>query len=120
MEHVGYDPGMVHGTVHTEANNHLKGTQKGGKLNVPNFKTDFHTYAIDWTSERIDFYIDDEKYFTFENSKKGYEEWPFDQEFHLLLNIAIGGNWDGQQGVDSAIWPQHLVVDYVRVYDKKP
>lgn len=120
MEHVGYDPGVVHGTVHTKAFNHTIGTQKGGKVDVSNFNTDFHTYAIDWTSEKIDFYIDDIKYFTFENTGEDYKEWPFDQKFHLILNIAVGGDWGGQQGVATDIWPQRMEVDYIRVYDKKP
>jgi len=46
----------------------------------------------------------------------GKDEWPFDERFHLLLNIAVGGNWGGVQGVDESIFPQSMVVDYVRVY----
>ncbi len=120
MEHVGYDPGKVHGTVHTEAFNHKIGTQKGGFQQVENFNTDFHTYAIDWTEEKIDFYINGSKYFTFENTGGDYKEWPFDQPFHLILNIAVGGGWGGQEGVDLEIWPQQMQIDYVRVYNKKP
>lgn len=120
MEHVGYDPGRVHGTVHTEAFNHTIGTQKGGQKDVPSFHEDFHTYAIDWTEKGIDFYIDGQRYFTFENTGGDYREWPFDQPFHLILNIAVGGGWGGQKGVDPDIWPQRMEVDYVRVYDKKP
>ena len=120
MEHVGYDPGKVHGTVHTEAFNHTIGTQKGGQTIVPNFSADFHTYAIDWRAERIDFFIDGLKYFSFENTGGDYKEWPFDQPFYLILNVAVGGNWGGAQGVDANIWPQRMEVDYVRVYDQKP
>lgn len=120
MEHVGYDPGKVHGTVHTAAFNHTLGTQKGAQLMVPTFHEEFHTYAIDWTAEKIDFYIDGQKYFTFANTGGDYREWPFDQPFHLLLNIAVGGGWGGQKGVDTSIWPQRMEVDYVRVFDKKP
>lgn len=120
MEHVGFDPGKVHGTVHTEAFNHGIGTQKGAQLMVPDFNKEFHIYAIDWTAEKIDFFIDGQKYFTFDNTGKDYKEWPFDQPFHLILNIAVGGNWGGQKGVDSTIWPQRMEVDYVRVYDRKP
>jgi beta-glucanase (GH16 family) len=120
MEHVGFDPGKVHGTVHTESFNHNIGTQKGGSLLVPDFHTEFHTYAIDWTSDKIDFMIDGKIYFTFENSGNDYKEWPFDQPFHLILNIAVGGGWGGLQGVATDIWPQRMEVDYVRVYDKKP
>lgn len=120
MEHVGFDPGKVHGTVHTEAFNHAIGTQKGAQKMVPDFSEEFHTYAIDWTAAKIDFFIDGQKYFTFGNSGKDYQEWPFDQPFHLILNIAVGGNWGGAQGVDPAIWPQRMEVDYVRVFDRKP
>ncbi len=120
MEHVGYEPGKVHGTVHTEAFNHTIGTQKGGQKMVPDFSSDFHTYAIDWTAEKIDFFIDGDKYFTFANTGKGYKDWPFDQAFHLILNIAVGGNWGGAKGVDASIWPQRMEVDFVRVYEEKP
>lgn len=119
MEHVGFDPGRVHGTVHTESFNHSIGTQKGAQLMVPDFQEEFHIYAIDWTKEKIDFFIDGEKYFTFENTGNGPKEWPFDQPFHLILNIAVGGNWGGTNGVDPSIWPQRMEVDFVRVYDKK-
>ena len=120
MEHVGFDPAVVHGTVHTGAFNHMQGTQKGKQIQVPTFHDEFHTYAIDWTEDRIDFYLDGEKYFTFENSGGDYMEWPFDQSFHLILNIAVGGGWGGQKGVDPEIWPQRMEVDFIRVFDQKP
>lgn len=120
MEHVGYDPGVVHGTVHTEAFNHIKKTQKGAQKKVEKFSEEFHTYAIDWKEEKINFYIDGDLYFTFENTGKDFKEWPFDRPFHLLLNIAVGGNWGGQKGVDDTVWPQRMEIDYVRVYDKMP
>jgi beta-glucanase (GH16 family) len=120
MEHVGYDPGVVHGTVHTEAFNHIKGTQKGAQKKVETFHSYFHTYAIDWNADQIDFFIDGEQYFTFKNTGGDYKEWPFGHPFHLILNIAVGGNWGGQKGVDEKIWPQRLEIDYVRVYNKMP
>lgn len=120
MEHVGYDPAVVHGTVHTEAFNHSIGTEVGKQVIVPDFNSAFHTYAINWTAEKIDFFIDGKLYFTFENTDKSSAEWPFDQPFHLLLNLAVGGNWGGKEGVDASIWPQRMEVDYVRVYDKMP
>lgn len=120
MEHVGFDPGKVHGTVHTEAFNHSIGTQKGGFTMVENFQSEFHIYAIDWTENKIDFFIDGEKYFSFANTGGDYKEWPFNQPFHMILNIAVGGNWGGQKGVEEKIWPQKMEVDYVRVYDRKP
>lgn len=116
MEHVGYEPDSVFGTVHTEAYNHSIGTQRGGQIYLPDAETAFHTYAIDWTTDQIDFWVDDQKYFTFQNEKSGSEAWPFDQAFYLILNIAVGGNWGGAQGIDDSIWPQRMEIDYVRFY----
>lgn len=118
MEHVGYNQGMVHGTVHTEAFNHRIGTQKGDSIMVPNVHEQFHVYAIDWSPEKIDFMVDGTVYNTFTNEDTGHEAWPFDQPFHLLLNLAVGGNWGGAKGVDEEIWPQHMEIDYVRVYEQ--
>ena len=116
MEHVGYDPTRIFGTVHTEAYNHSTGTQKGSNRIVSTAETEFHLYSIEWFQDRIEFFIDDIKYFTFTNENKTYEEWPFDKRFHLLLNIAIGGSWGGAQGVDNTIFPTSMEIDYVRVY----
>ncbi len=118
MEHVGFDEGVVHGTIHSEAYNHVKKTEKGGAITVKNVATEFHLYAIEWTADQIDFFVDDQKYYTVQKSVLGneVEQWPFEQPFFLILNVAVGGNWGGQKGVDESIWPQRMEVDYVRVY----
>ncbi len=119
MEHVGYDPGVIHGTVHTKAYNHKIGTQVGDTIYVPDFYEQFHVYAIEWDSAKIDFFVDDYKYFTFENDLKGdFANWPFDKAFHLILNIAIGGDWGGLRGIDPAMNEAIMRVDYVRVYER--
>jgi beta-glucanase (GH16 family) len=117
MEYVGFNPGVVHGTVHTKAYNHSIGTQKGGQVTVPDASTAFHVYAIEWTPDRIDWFVDDKPYYSFTNDKAGKKEtWPFNGPFHLIFNLAVGGNWGGQKGVDESIWPQRMEVDWVRVY----
>lgn len=116
MEHVGYDPNRIHGTVHTEAYNHSTNTQKGASKIISTSQTEFHLYTIEWFEDRIDFLIDDVKFFTFNNEYKSSAEWPFDKRFHLLLNIAIGGSWGGIQGIDDTIFPTSMEIDYVRVY----
>lgn len=118
MEHVGYDFGTVHGTIHTEAYNHSIGTQKGNAINVENVSTGFHVYAIDWTENEIIWYIDGQEYFRFKNQNKTYKEWPFDKRFHLILNIAIGGNWGGAQGIDPNLNEATMEIDYVKVFQK--
>lgn len=117
MEHVGHDPGVIHGTVHTEKYNHLKQTQLEGTINVPDCQDEFHRYAIDWRENKIDFFVDDNLYHTVKrNPSDDHTGWPFDKRFHLLMNVAVGGNWGGQQGIDESIWPQRMEIDYVRVY----
>lgn len=116
MEHVGYNAGHVHATVHVNKYNHLRGTQRGGSIIVPDAQTAFHVYAIEWSPQQIDFFMDDKRYFQYRNEGVGWTSWPFDHPFHLILNIAIGGSWGGAQGIDNSIFPQQLEIDYVRVY----
>ena len=115
-EHVGFDHGKIHGTVHTEAFNHMIDTHKGKSIEITQVDEKFHTYAIEWDLEGISFFMDDKKYNYFSNTTQGYKEWPFDEPFYLVINLAVGGNWGGKHGVDDAIWPQRMEVDYVRVY----
>ncbi len=119
MEHVGYEPDTIYGTVHTKAYNHLNGTQKGGVLYTPKSEQQFQTYVLNWQEDHMDWYIDGQKYFTFENDKTDFNAWPFDQKFHMILNLAVGGNWGGKHGIDDSIWPQQMEVDYVRVYQDR-
>jgi beta-glucanase (GH16 family) len=123
MEHVGYDPGIIHGTVHTERFNHIKGTQQGGTIEVPDAQDEFHEYAVEWYEDRILFLVDGKQYYRFNpfisRPTAGFEEWPFDKRFHLLINIAVGGSWGGQRGVDEDAFPTRMYVDYVRVYQEK-
>jgi beta-glucanase (GH16 family) len=116
MEHVGFDQDRVHITVHTEAYNHSINTQVGKNRVVSNASSEFHLYQIEWTPSAILGYIDDQLLFEFKNEGKGYAYWPFDKRFHILLNIAVGGNWGGQNGVDNFIWPASMQIDYVRYY----
>jgi beta-glucanase (GH16 family) len=118
MEYVGFDPDRAHGNVHTKAYNHNIQTNKGATVELPDAHKNFHVYAVEWSPEKIDFFVDEINYFTFENEGKGIEEWPFDQPFYLILNLAIGGGWGGQQGVDDTLFPHQYIIDYVKVYQK--
>jgi beta-glucanase (GH16 family) len=116
MENVGFDPDMIHGNIHTEVYNWVLGTNKGASIFIPQPYEKFHIYAIEWFEDKIDIFIDDEKYFTFENKGTGWETWPFDEKFYLIINAAFGGSWGGEYGVDDSILPQRFYIDYVRVY----
>ena len=116
MEFVGYMPDSLFGSVHTGLYNHTIGTQRTKGVKYKDLATAFHVYAIEWTEDMIAFFIDDKKYYEFKNERTGTGAWPFDQEFHIILNIAVGGNWGGKYGVDDSIFPQTMEIDYVRVY----
>lgn len=119
MEHVGYNPDSIFCTVHTKSYNHMLGTQDGGAHMLQSAESEFHVYGIDWDENKIDFLIDDNLVFTFNNQHKTYAEWPFSEPFHLILNLAVGGHWGGKMGIDENIWPQRMLVDWVRVYENK-
>lgn len=118
MEHVGYDTGRIHGTVHTAAFNHMIGTQDGGQILTDT--SDWRIHEIIWDEEKIEFILDDFVYHTFlRRDEATYAEWPFDERFHLILNMAVGGSWGGVEGVDEAAFlgdGQIMEVDWVRVY----
>lgn len=116
MENVGYDPDHIHCTVHTAAFNWPKHTQRGKTLDYTNPSADFHIYALEWTAQKMDFYFDDQVVFSFTNDGTGVASWPFDSPQYLILNLAIGGGWGGQKGIDDTIFPCRMLVDYVRVY----
>ncbi len=117
MENVGYEPDVVHANVHTKAYNHSIGTAKGDKLTVEEPYNNFYTYTVEWSPEKIEFFIDDEPYMVYENENNGEATWPFDQPHYLILNLAIGGGWGGQKGIDQSIFPQKYYIDYVKVYE---
>lgn len=116
MEHVGYDEGRVHATIHTEDYNHMLGTQQGSSVIISDAISAFHTYSMEWTPIKIDFFADGVKYFTFYKYADDYKKWPFNKRFHLIMNIAVGGSWGGAQGVDIYAFPTRMEVAYVRVY----
>ena len=120
MENVGFNPDKIHANIHTKKYNHSIGTGKGASIEASKPYEKFHVYAVEWTPERMDFYLDDTKYFSYENEGTGRDAWPYDLPHYLILNTAIGGAWGGQKGVDEAIFPQKFYIDYVRVYQKQP
>lgn len=117
LEHVGYDPDVVHISVHTKDYHHSIGTQKTATRKIENVTTDFQVYRIDWTPDYISGYVNDVRIFHFTNENRGFAAWPFDKKFHWLINLAVGGNWGGQKGIDDTAFPAVFEVDYVRVYD---
>ena len=117
MEHPTHEPWQIYGTVHTGAYNYFGGQQgpQGSTSYVSNAESVFHIYAIEWTDEKIDFYVDDTKYYTFSNQHAGYTTWPFDQPFSIRLAQGVGGEWVGPPN-SATVFPAILEIDYVRVF----
>ncbi len=120
MEHVGFDQNKIHASIHTQSYNHKKGTQKSGQKIIDTASSEFHVYSVEWFPDQMIFSIDGVPYFTFNPFKFVAQpkntHWPFDRKFHLLLNIAIGGDWGAAQGMDPNLTNAKLEIDYVRVY----
>lgn len=118
MEHVGFDPGVVHGTMHTLAYNHTRNNSRTSSTSVADACTAFHKYQLTWNADQIKVGVDDRNFYQYSNDHSGNAEWPFDSPQYLIFNIAVGGDWGGQMGVDDTIWPVQMEVDYVRVYQQ--
>ncbi|HUI94047.1 MAG TPA: glycoside hydrolase family 16 protein [Chitinivibrionales bacterium] len=114
MEHVGNDPSVIHFSAHSLTYNWRAGTAKTDTTRADDFATAFHVYAMEWTPDTIRGYLDTLCYFTYVNEHSGWESWPFDRRFYFILNIALGGDWGG--AIDNNIFPQQMVIDYVKVY----
>ncbi|NML21180.1 glycoside hydrolase family 16 protein [Pseudoflavitalea sp. G-6-1-2] len=119
MEYVPWNADSIYQTIHTGAYNHIKGTQKGARTFVDDAPADFHTYGIEWTAESIDYFLDGVLRYRFPNEHKTSAEWPYDHPFHLITNISVGGKFEGRQGLDTAVFPVTMQIDYIRVYREK-
>jgi beta-glucanase (GH16 family) len=118
MEHVGFDQGVIHGSIHSKKYNWVIGNGKTATVTVPDCSEQFHLYGLEWDKDSLKILVDNKVYLAVANEHTGYDAWPYDNKMHLLLNIAVGGNWGGQKGVDDTIWPQKMEIDYVRVFQR--
>ncbi len=119
MEYVGFQPDTVHSNIHNL--NQSGETDFHMVVPLETAEEDFHVYGIVWSPDSINFYIDDPGNIVnvYAPETKTDENWPYNNPFFLIMNFAVGGNWGGRKGVDETIWPQSMIVDYVRVYQLK-
>lgn len=122
LESVGFEldnetgNGLAHASVHCEAYYFKIGNQKTFTVDVEKMNTEYHTYAVEWSPEKIIGFVDGKEYFYYNNSKeKG--AWPFDEPQNIILNLAMGGGWGGAQGMDETVTSQKMIIDYVRVLE---
>ena len=118
VEMVGHQPEMLYGTLHY--GNPWKNS--GGSTSLPagqRFADDFHVFALEWVPGKMTWFLDGAPYLTQSN---WYTSWPgamwpapFDRDFYIQLNVAVGGNWPGPPD-ETTLFPQQMLVDYVRVY----
>ena len=119
LENVGYNPKSLHANVHTEAYNHTKQNGKGSAIQHEAPWEDYHIYAVEWYEDRVEFFFDETRYFVYNKPSDNVDEWPFAANHYLIINLAIGGAWGGQQGVDESLLPHRYEIDYVKYYKRK-
>jgi len=120
VEYLGQEPDTIHGTIH-HGGEWPGNTKTGAHFTLPegDFHSEFHTFAVEWEPEELRWYVNGQLYQTLDEwwSSKGAYPAPFDQRFHLLLNLAVGGRWPGNPDAGTR-FPQEFVIDYVRVYQR--
>lgn len=117
LELVGYEPNLIHATVHSTLFNHARGTQRGGSLKMTDACGQWHRYQLDWRPDSITIGVDGRGYMRVDNDQPGGQAaWPFDRPYNLILNVAVGGDWGGKMGIDDSKFPQSMQVDYVRYW----
>lgn len=112
MEFVGRQPDTLHNALHTPASH--GDTENIKTTPVPGITKDFQVFRMDWSENAIEFFINDEKTYTFSPEDKNEKTYPYNHPFYLLLNLAVGGNFGGPD-VDDSIFPAEFIIDYVKV-----
>jgi licheninase len=117
MEMVGWNPTVIHATLHSAAFNHRLATQRGAEKRVKTSCTSYHRYQLEWKPDSITVGIDGRGFMRVANDQPGgAAAWPFTRPYQLILNVAVGGDWGGQKGIDTKAFPQAMRVDYVRYW----
>jgi len=118
MEVVGHLPGNCHGTAHWGEVGNVQSS--GGVITAPDWTTDFHTYTVEWWPDHIRWSVDGQVYFELDRTQVTPENpWLFAEDYHMLLNVAVGGQWPGSPDA-TTVFPQEMKVDWVRVYEHVP
>jgi len=113
MEHINNE-NIIYGTIHSEEYNHMAETQIGGNITIDNLNTKFHVFGIEWDSESIVWFIDNKIYHRVDKKEYFGDKWPFDNEYFLIINQAIGGFWPGEP--EENFKTTEYVIDWVKIY----
>jgi len=119
MENIGKEPAIAHGSMHGPGYSGAKGLTAAYNLPSGKFADDFHIFAVEWEAAAVRFYVDGNLYETRTPADlPAGQAWVFDHPFFILLNVAVGGGWPGNPD-STTVFPQTMMIDYVRVYSKK-
>jgi len=116
LEEVGYNPDVVTSSLHAEGHVHINGTQVTKVMPCRGAEGEYHVYSLLWTKDNISTYVDGQLLLSYDNPGTGKIDWPYDAPFYIILNMAWGGDWGGEKGVDKKALPVTMDVDYVRVW----
>ncbi len=117
MMHSGQEVSVVHAMVQTAAYNLALGTERMGHIQLSSPEKHFHTFSIEWTPTKIEWFVDGKKFHKMVDDGTGKDGWPFFNPFYLILNIAVDGS--NTQVLNNTKWPQRMEIDFVRVYQRK-
>jgi len=117
MEQVGSEPAKVLGTSHYGPGPNSTFISRNYSLSSGTFNDEFHVFSLEWQQDQIKWYVDNNLYSTVNKADIGGNTWPFNEEFYLIVNLAVGGNLPGAPDA-STVLPQWLILDYIRVYQK--
>lgn len=113
LEYVGREPNKVFTSLHTQDS--FGNTINTKKTEIKEIEVGFHLYAIDWTKDKIEFFVDNQSVYTFSPDIKNENTWPYNQPFYFIINVAVGGNFGGHD-IDDSVFPQEFLIDYIKVY----
>ncbi len=118
VEFAGNRHDMFSSAIHTKAYNHKINTQIGKRVTLPTASSSFHDYELLWTSEKLEFSVDGKNYLTIDKKPNDTElQWPFDQPYYLVINLAVGGWYGGK--IDNSTFPFEFVIDSIKYYQEK-
>ncbi|MDB5250884.1 MAG: glycoside hydrolase family 16 protein [Flaviaesturariibacter sp.] len=115
MELVGHEPNKVYGTLHFGPGPGSTQISRGYTLANGTFNDEFHVFSLEWKQDQVKWLVDGVVYSTVNKADLGANNYPFNEQFYLIFNLAVGGNWPGNPDGTTA-FPQWMVVDYIRVY----
>ena len=115
MEMLGHEPSKVYGTIHYGPGPGSTQISRPYSLSSSSFYDQFHVFSLEWSQDELKWYVDNQLFSTVKKADVGSNTWPFNEEFYMIINLAVGGNWPGNPDANTS-FPQWMILDYVRAY----